>query len=219
MRFFASNCLGAYCWIPIIFILNVVHYARSGSWLKLALMTCYCFGYVMLTTVAFPNLEGGGFYNENLLLPMAVFLCVPLVYDALPSFRKPVLSTALVVLIVACGLLRIWYFHRPYSARLAWQRGIVKEYDGQKVVLTASLFPKEVVLMAWASPYEFWLLSTMEQGKTASILITDHPELFVDAARNGSRVFLPTFGMYRYEQLPPPYFIFRDTVNSYRFIP
>lgn len=217
MRYFLSYCLGAYAWIPIILIINSIHYIRSRSWLKLGLMFCFCIGYLLLTTIAFPDVQGNGFYSENLFLPLASFLCIPLVYDVLPSLRAP-LPTLAVFAVMLTGLLRIWIFHGFYSGRLAWQRGLIRQYDNRKVILDEGQFPKDTLLIGWSSPYELWLLSTIEQNRTASILITPEPDRYMQSVGDNRHVFMPAFNLYDYSSVSPRYFMFRDTVHSYEVV-
>jgi hypothetical protein len=214
---FLEDCTGPYCWIPIVLLINCTYYIRSRNWLKLALLCCFFSGYLLLTTVAFPFIEGNGFYNENLYLPLSVFLAVPLIYDVVPE-NAHMLSAVAVMLIVASGILRIWYYHRPYSARLAWQRQLIQKYEGQKVILPERAFSNDTLLMSWSSPYEFWLLSTIEQKSTASILITGEPERYAAVAGNDPKVFLPTFGLFSYSYLPERYFALYDTVSFYKVV-
>jgi hypothetical protein len=213
MRRFLALCTGPYGWIPILFIANIACYIRSRNWQKLALVSGYCIGYLLLTTICFPNVDGHDFYQENLYLPIAVFLSVPFIYDMLPLLKRPPLAAGIFILILSSGLYRIYDAHRQFSARLDWQRGLIRQYDGRKVILSDAAFPKDTLMMAWSSPYEFWLLSTMEERKTASILISAEPEKYTGIT--GARVFVPAFGVFPYEELPKRYFMFRDTVNRY----
>jgi hypothetical protein len=217
MGYFLSYCLGAYAWIPIVLVVNSVYYIRSRSWLKLALMLCFCVGYLLLTTIAFPDVQGNGFYNENLFLPLASFLCIPLVYDVLPGLKVP-LPALFVIAVMLTGLLRIWYFHGFYSWRLAWQRGLIHQYDNRKVILEERSFPKDTLLIAWSSPYELWLLSTIEQNRTASILITPEPDKYLQSVGDNMHVFMPAFNLYDYGSVSSHYFMFRDTVHSYEVV-
>lgn len=218
LRYFVRYCMGAYWWIPIIFAVNSLHYSLNKQWLKLALSTLFFLGYLTLTTIAFPEIQGNGFYNENLFLPLAVFLSIPLVYDVLPALNLKTFSAALLMLIAGSGLFRIWHNHQFYSARLAWQRSLVHKYEHQKVILGQRAFSKDTLLIGWSSPYELWLLSTIEQGQTASITITEDPARIAATAGADKRLFVPAFQSFSYSSLPPRYFKFQDTTSTYQIV-
>ena len=74
-----------------------------------------------------------------------------------------------------------------------------------------------IVLMAWGTPYEFWLLSTTEQGTTASIIIDDKPELRPWAALLRKSLVV-NWGIFPYSELNPKYFHFTDTTTGYEII-
>jgi hypothetical protein len=218
MRHFLRYCTRAYAWIPVIFLINCFYYVAARHWLRLLLMTACCIGYLMLATIAFPDIQGNGFYNENLFLPLAVFLSIPLVYDVLPAIPRPSVSVLIVMLIVFTGLWRILDYRHFYHSRLAWQRGLIGKYRGRKVILDAHTFPKDTLLIAWSSPYEVWLLSTIEKHETASVLITDDPAGLAAVAGNDPHLFVPAFGRFTYPSLPARYFLFRDTTHTYEIV-
>jgi hypothetical protein len=218
MAHFGRYCVGAYVWLPILFVLVCSYYLHQRSWLKLALVATYSVGYLLLTTVAFPNVEGNGFYNENLFLPLAVFVSVPLVFDLLGRVERPFWIAWTVAMVCIASLMRIWTYREFYQSRLAWQRMVLDRYTGQKVIIGEQHFPKDSLMLSWSSPYEFWLLSTIERDATASILIARQPEQY-GYGTAGNSLFLPTFGTFDYSTLPKQYFKFRDTVSTYVIVP
>jgi hypothetical protein len=217
MGYFLRQSTGSYCWLPVLFVICAGYYIKKGAFLRLGLMLAYCFGYLLFVTVTFPTVEANGFYHENLLIPMTVFVCLPFVFDVLPTVQWPVLRMAIVVLIVGSGLARVWNNRGFYQARLDWQRKVITRYSGKKVIVGEQHFPKDTLLMAWSSPYEFWLLSTLEREKTASILIAEDPDQYRYGLDN-SRLFVPSFGTYKYADLPRQYFKFKDTVSTYTMV-
>ncbi|MEZ5033101.1 MAG: hypothetical protein R2787_17065 [Saprospiraceae bacterium] len=44
-------------------------------------------------------------------------------------------------------------------------RQFLQDHPGQKLIVDDRLLPADTLLMTWASPYEFWLLSTLEPDK------------------------------------------------------
>lgn len=218
MAHFGRQLIGPYVWLPVVWLIVCSYYFVRKSWWKLGLVLSYSLGYLLLATVAFPKVQGNGFYNENLFLPLAVFVSVPLIYDVLVKAVRPFWISWVAAMVCITGLLRIWTYREFYQSRLSWQRSILDRYAGQKVVIGERHFPKDSLMMSWSSPYEFWLLSTLERDTTASILITTQPEQYGYGTGN-SQLFLPTFGTFTYQDLPKPYFRFRDTVSAYRIVP
>src|SRR5690606_8145689 len=107
----------------------------------------------------------------NLYLPIAIFLGVPLVYDVLPVLYKWRVALPFVILIIVTGLTRIYTKHNFYTDRLDWYRNYIEQYGGEKAIVAYETVPHEIVMFSWATPYEFWLLSTLEKDRTASIVI------------------------------------------------
>ena len=71
--------------------------------------------------------------------------------------------------------------------------------------------------MLWGTPYEFWLLSTIEQHKTASIIIDADP-LYRMWATRLNKSLLVNWGTYPYTDLSTRYFHFTDTTTTYTLI-
>jgi hypothetical protein len=85
-----------------------------------------------------------------------------------------------------------------------------------KQVIPASKIPLDTMVMTWGLPYEVWLYSTAELHRTASIAVLDNPES-MRWAKDDPKVFLTTWDVISYAQLPARYFIFSDTTTTYQF--
>ncbi len=44
----------------------------------------------------------------------------------------------------------------------------------KKLAVYETCVPLDILILTWATPYEFWLLSTTERQKTASILVIEN---------------------------------------------
>lgn len=217
---FILNCLTKYYWIPIGSTLIVIVYTRSKQWLKLGLFAAAMLGYLLLINVSYPNSNIPDFYTENLYTPLAFFLAFPLAFDVLPALlqRRVVLAWSLFGLIAVSGLARIYVAHKPYTTRVNWLRSYSATNEGMKIMASEKHAPMDTLLMSWATPYEFWLISTEERNRTASIIFSDK----IKEVSWGSSLtydFVTQWGTYSYDSLDKRYFKFADSFVSYTVMP
>lgn len=211
---FIQKCFSIYYWIPIMGASIFIFYTWNKNWKQLALFTMFIVFYVSLINLSFPTSYTPAFYIENLYLPLGICLALPFVYDVLPQLQQKKLALLVVLLISITGCVRIFVTHQPFTARINWEREFIQKHLNEKLILSDNKVPNNLLLMTWGTPYEFWLLSTSETGKTASIVINDdivHPLEW----RNEKKSFLLTWEKFPYAVLPSRYFIFTDTTNGY----
>lgn len=210
---FAHNLLHIYYWLPVMFIIVLFTYIRQRQWLKLLLVTIACIGYSQLINISYPYYNTNDFYMENMYVPLSVFLALPLVLDILPRIKHTI-AILLLVLILIGALQRIYTTRDTYKQRINWYRGYLDKYGGEKILVNMDRKPVGTILQEWASPYEFWLLSTLERDSTASIVIHKNVDE-IGWAYDNYRAFVTTWGVYPYKDLNPVYFKFRDTSTHY----
>ncbi len=211
---FVSSCFHVYYWMPILWFGVTIFYIMERAWPKLTLFILFSFGYLMLINICFPDRSVLQAYIELEYMPLAVILGLPFIFDVFPKLRQKRIGFILVLLIAVTGCIRIWDTHDRYSARLNWERKYLAINGDKKLIVDSKIVPMDTLLMEWATPYEFWILSTIENDKTASILITDKmDESFGD--RGNTKAFLGPWGGVWYRDLPSQYFRFADTVTSY----
>jgi hypothetical protein len=214
---FIISCLHKFYWIPLTGILIVYHYIKKRQFAALGLFVTCAVGYWLLVTVCYRE-EVMPFYIENLYLPLAVIIGVPLVFDVLPSLeKKKYLAAGLMGLIMITGLARIYSSHQRYTARLHWEQRFLEAHKDQKLIVDRSKIPMDTLMMNWATPYEFWLLSTVKYGSSASMFITDSAGQYFMYVFN-RKYMATTFGHVPYEELQPPYFVFKDTVSGFTIV-
>ncbi|MCB0700755.1 MAG: hypothetical protein H6551_10470 [Chitinophagales bacterium] len=216
---FLLNCLSKYYWIPITTLGVSLLYVLRRAWLKLALFLVFVGGYLMLVNISYAFSAAEDFYIENLYLPLGIMLGMPIVFDLLPSLesRSKQLAQIAFVAILLTGIGRIYVHHDLYATRLGWLRNYLDEHKEEKILMSSSKVPKDTLLMTWGTSYEFWLLSTTERGRTASIIICDDVEDKQWIVKYQQH-FLAQWGVYPYVDLPKRYFKFEDSVSSYRVI-
>lgn len=88
------------------------------------------------------------------------------------------------------------------------------KYGTEKVIVPDRNVSQDKMLMSWGSPYEIWLLSTIERDTTYSIVISDDVGA-ISWGRFYSDGLLTTWGLYHYNELDHRYFKFADSVSTY----
>lgn len=195
----------------ILWLVCCIYYLKIREYLKLALLLAFFTGYIAMVNISYPN-DIPQFYIENLYLPISIFVIIPFVFDLSKTLNKTKLSTLLVV-IVLFRLVHIAYAHKPYSDRVSYLESYLLKTDTlpqKKLLLNAKPFPLDTLMMTWGSPYEFWLLSTIKDNESRSIIISEDPKSLSWINDYNTR-FLTTWGAFEYDELPAQYFIFKDS--------
>lgn len=216
---FLQNCITNYYWIPVISALIIIGYILTKKWLKLALFLLFTIGYLVLVNTCFPTNYTRDFYMENLYLPIGLFIALPFVFDILPILLQAKKNTAIAMIALICATccIRIYVNHKPYTNRLAWERKFLDKHPDEKLIVPETPAMVDTLFMTWATPYEFWMLSTIERGKTASIIINDQPVNFLGLQKE-NKEFGGAWAHFSYSALPKKYFIFPDSTNTYRLM-
>jgi hypothetical protein len=214
---FLYSCLTKYYWIPITFILVLVKYITAKDYKKLLFFACVTIGYLMLVNTCYPNSATPQFYIEVHYLPLGLFLGVPLVFDVLPFFSRQYVF-ALVLLIATSGAIRIYAAHDVYTQRLNWERAFLKKHGDKKMIVNSHKIDASALQMLWGTPYEFWLLSAIENHKLASIIIDDNPKER-EWANQKNKALIVNWNVFPYSTLNPLYFPITDTITGYLIDP
>ena len=142
-------------------------------------------------------------------------MIIPFIFDTLPQIKIKY-QYPLLFCIVIIRLLHIYDAHRPYTERLTWERDYLSKTQNdtkRKIISGLTEFPKEILFDNWATPYEFWLLSTIEQKSSRSVVFVDNKDKLLWAVPKKD-AFVTQWGVFDYHDFPLVYFIFRDT-SSY----
>lgn len=207
---FLANCLRLYYFIPVLLIADLYFYYKHRLKKKATLLLIFFFGYLMLVNICYYR-NVTVYYIENLYLPLIIILSLPFVKDVLPSYNSRV-QISFVTLIIAAGLLRIFFTGSTYTTRYNWEDTLVHYNLHKKMFIDSKVVPMDTLLDTWATPYEFWLLSTSQYGTSASIFVVKDTisNFFYRLPENKTAFF--TFERYPYSELiDTNYFKFRDT--------
>lgn len=216
-RILLQDCMGKFIWLPVSLLLISGVYIMQRKWLQWVLVCGALGAYLLLINTTYPHGNTADFYIENLYLPAAIILGLPLVYDVFPVLEKRKLLLPVFLLIIVSGLGRIYMSHHHYTERINWERKFLAQHKDEKLLVAATKPMLDTLTMTWGSPYEFWLLSTTEYDKTASIVITDDIE-GIEHAHWERIYFVTPWEIIPYTDVPDKYFKLTDTVSRYRVV-
>jgi hypothetical protein len=211
---FLLSCLTKYYFIPIISFSILFVYLRQKKWAKLTLFCCCAIGYLLMINVTYPGRDVEAFYIENMYLPLGIIIGFPFVFDVLPNIKDQKWTISIFAIIIVVAGLRIVMVAEPYTSRLDWEREFLKKHRSEKILVAESLVPMDLLLMSWGTPYEFWLLSTVEGDRTASIVVNNDVKA-LEWGTHDARSFLTQWGVFPYKEMPSHYFKFSDTLTNY----
>lgn len=211
---FVVNIPILYYWLPVLLTVVIVAYIIQRKWLKLVIVTLGSLAAFLLVALAYPSYDTPDLYRENMYIPIALMLAFPLVYDVLPAISSKNLAYSGLAIIIFTCFVRVYQTRAIYRDRIDWYRGYLHQYGDEKLMVSMYNKPVNTIIMPWASVYEFWLLSTVETGKTASIIIDDNIDK-ISWASMTRREFVTVWGEFPYKDLNPTYFKFHDSIRHY----
>jgi hypothetical protein len=217
-KVFLKNCIDKYYWVPVLSTLICLLYIKTKKWGNLLLFLVTVCGYLLLVNICYPTDYTQQFYIENLYLPIGFFIAIPFVFDVIHRLHEKKLAITLLGIIILTALIRLYTISNIYTTRINWERHFLTAHLNEKLLIKETPQHVKTLLMTWGTPFEFWLLSTTEYGKTASIMINDEPwnMQFVLQTKNE---FVTTWGhRFPYSTLPKRYFLFTDTISAYKQI-
>lgn len=209
-----KNCITKYYWLAVFFFSIAALYLSNKAYKKLLLFAGTVVGYLLLVNIMYPDAQTPSFYIENLYLPIGICIGLPLVFDMLPVLEQRKVAFPVMVLVMLTGCIRIYTAHDHYTQRLGWERDFLRKNGDKKIIANASLHHADILEMLWGTPYEFWQLSTIETGKSASVIIDDDPP-HRDWAKNTINALVVNWNVFPYRELNPKYFRYSDTVTGY----
>lgn len=213
---FIRNCAGNFIWIPVCTVLVMGTFIIRRRWLSLALFVSALLGYLLLIQATYPTSATVPLYIENLYLPVAIIIGLPLVFYVFPELykKKGFIPMALLVAISLSFFGRVYINRNTYKGRIDWERGYMALNPGKKLMVAETPELRSILILSWGSPYEFWLLSTMEKGRTENIIISDRIDE-ITYSKDDTKSLATSWGAFPYATLPSNYFICNDTLSRF----
>lgn len=197
--------------LPLVLLVITIFYLKYQQYKKLVLCYAFVFGYVALINITHDQ-GGFGFYMESLYLPISIFVIVPLMFDVMPHFTFPLQFSGLIFIFLT-RIVSIQQAHIPFSQRIELEKNFLAKTENlpqKKLLIDEKDTPLDTLKMSWGTPYEFWLLSTIDLHETRSIVITDNPSS-LEWALEKNKSFITKWGVFDYSGLPAQYFSLNDT--------
>ena len=220
-RDFLLWCLGDYFLLPLAFLVAVVFYFWQKKWYKMILLSGFFLGYLLLVNVSFAKGDNR-FYLENLYLPLALMVAVPLTFDLLPyclvqQNANPVRikwAFGALALLLGIRLFQITAAHQPWTARLDWEQELLSttvNLPQPKIILPQSQVPMDKLIMSWGTSFEFMLLSSLENPRQTRLIAIDEDPAHLQWATDQRRSIITEWEVWPYDDLPKRYFEPQDT--------
>ncbi len=208
-----------YYFLPILLVTVTLYYLINKLWLKAGLVSAFFWGYLLILITSFPT-STDQWHLESFYMPLGIFLLLPFVTDILPRIKKSY-GLALIVLITGARLVHIEHKHEKFTAALNWKRELLAktaDLENRKLLIDAKQVPEGMFEQTWSSPYEFWMLSTLEFDEQRTVLIynTRHEVRQWDRYKYKTR-FLTKWGSLGYDELQSHYLKFTDSTTHYVF--
>ena len=217
-----------YYFLPIGFLSVVALYGvaifRMGwiqhPFLKLGLMLSCAFCYIFMIHVSSPN-TAFRFYAEINYLPLSLLFTIPLLFDFLPKIPSEKMYWVLggLAIIVFLRINVIYHNHNYFTNRLDWfnaQLAQCEQFNTNRLILNANETDKKDYTMAWSSPYESILLSSLNETKESKTLLISNDKKHYAEHLQDKTVFLTWFEQTPVNQLNNTYFQLSN--NSYYVI-
>ena len=212
---FIGQCFANfYIWLFSLAIISWLLYKRQKAF-QLFLLIGFSLGLIVLINVGYPN-GGDTFYLEGQFMQLSFFLGFIFVQEFWMDIRNS-LKISILFLVFGFFLLRFDDAVVQYSGRLNFYRNLMISHIDKKMLIAENEKHINVLKMTWCSSFETWLLSTIEFGKSASILISKNPAKF-QMDLNKKNAWMTEWETIEYSHLHPQYFIFNDTTTNYNLV-
>jgi len=208
---FIQYLIHDFYFIFFLFLLVFIFQIRYKQYKKLLFTILFSFGYLLLVNISYRD-GTNQFYIETQYLLLTVFGLIPFSFDVFPKIKSVHKYTAVGFILFFC-IIRIAHSHEIFTQRIQWERNLLSKTEtlpNKKLIIVAEKKINNTLFMTWASSYEFWLLSTIEQNNSKSVIIVDNNnELTWQKGYNKS--FITKWEITPYNKLDKKYFIFNDT--------
>lgn len=208
---FFKYLLHDYYFLLFLSVFMFAFYIRKKQYKKLILVGCFFFGYLFIVNISYPN-GTHQYYIENQYLILSVFVLIPFLFDVFPNinYKNQLIGILFVSFI---SLIRIYNGHELYTTRLNWNRQFlakISALENKKLIVNKENVPMDTLLANWSSSFEFWLLSTIENDTSRSIIIIDNKDE-ITWQKGYNKIFVTKWDTPEYSTLNKKYFIFNDT--------
>lgn len=214
-RFLVSILWNKLLMLTLFFFIGVRIFFKNKQYAFLFAFIGLILGFILFTNICFYDMnKSNALYMENLYQPLVFMLLVPFVFFFQQKFSKSLLFF-LFSFSVLFGTARTLYAAKHYTMRLNWERAFIKKYEDKKMVIHSSFVRMDLIGQPWCTPFEFALLSAIENTRTTSHLVTfdvyEVPKVRM-IQHNG---IVHQNGWIPFSKIDKRYFNFTDTTQGY----
>lgn len=217
-RQFLSALPSRYYLLPVIGLLLLRYFYQTGQRFQALWWGISALAYFLLVNVSY--MDGAhDFYLESHYQTLSLIFLTPLVLLVFPTLTLRKVQAFLVVVLLL-RLIQLPLNAGPFTQRVQWleSRWEQMEKENQfKILATEQSVPMKILMLSWATPYEFWLISE-ERMKPIRSLVVQEKAGELQWAAGEKHGFVTRWGVFPYREMPDTYFHFTDT-GVYRIIP
>lgn len=206
-KVFLGMALKAHSLYWLIWTISVVYLVRKKSYFSILILATSTFLYLLLINVSYPN-NTEPFYLENLYLPISIFLLVVLIFNQkFPSIYRSKFTPLIVITIILYQLGQKICSAGFYKDRLNYLKELrVDDSCGPFAILDPKSLKMDLIMMPWASSYEFWVIGNLEKDLTRAKIISNPHFHFCGY----TEVLITQWGNITGDDLKKPFFAYTD---------
>ncbi|HMN33109.1 MAG TPA: hypothetical protein PKA54_07030 [Chitinophagaceae bacterium] len=193
----------------LLFLLGLTTYfIVAKKYIQLLIMWTFFIGVFVLILLTYPD-GFVQFYIESQLLILSIFVAIPFAYQVVNSKIKLAIPFAIFLLFTV----RVIHVSNDFTNRLHYLRNVLAN-TSPKVIIPIEKLDMNIMKYTWGLAYEGWLLSTLESGKTQSVVCEETPNQFRNF-QNDKMIFLTNTQNKPYQEIKNLYFQ-KDTTHVYQ---
>ncbi len=203
--------LNDYYLLVLLAVITFVFLAATKKYWQALLMCFFLVGVWFVITINYAN-GTSQFYVESQYLILVIFVAMPFAYFVIEHALARPFAYFVVVAAMALSLIRISATANIYRERLDYIREVSNSSFNKRIMPYEKIDSKKL-MFTWGISFEVWLISTLETGKTHSVIYEERDHQFEDQLSKQA-VFITLMGIYDYAGLNNLYFK-KDSVEVY----
>ena len=189
------------------FILTIGYLIYSKKFILSAILVVYSVSLILLIYIGY-GMNMDLFYSEVQYNLIIFFMGCIFVFCLSINLNKNYHIGWLLLMFLAFNH-RVTDLSHQYTGRVNYLKELIKEYHGQKVIKIANQNDFQNLRLFWSSSFETWLISTIINGKSSSIIVVDNVGKY-NKDMSETDKWITIWETICYDSLNPRYFKFRD---------
>jgi len=190
------------------FILTIGYLIYSKRFILSAILVVYSVSLILLICIGY-GMNMDLFYSEVQYNVIIFFIGCIFVFCLSINLNKNYHISFLILMFLSFNY-RVVDLSHQYAARVNYLKELIKKYHGQKVIKIANQNDYKNLKLFWSSSFETWLISTIINGKSSSIIIVDDVGKYnIDIGKTNK--WITIWETICYDSLNRRYFKFSDT--------